>query len=116
MANPNIVGVTEIFGKTVCKNVEATVTTVIGAVPTGDIYKVNSILCCNVDTTDRTIDIKIDKASGDDCFLVKGLTIPTGATLDVLNKPIYLEEGDVLAAGSDVVDKVDMTVSYEDIA
>ena len=116
MANPNIVGVTEIFGKTICDNLTASLASVIGAVPTGDVYKVNSILCCNIDTADRTVDIKINKATGDDCFLVKGLTIPTGATLDVLNKPIYLEEGDSLEANSDVNAKVDMTVSYEDIA
>ena len=50
MANPNIVGVTEIFGKTICDNLTASLASVIGAVPTGDVYKVNSICdvlnCC----------------------------------------------------------------------
>jgi len=119
MANPNIVGVTEILGVTVTKNLPATLGDVVGAVSTGDIYKINSIMCCNVHTADVTVDIKIDKGTthaGDDVFLVKGLTIPVGATLDVLNKPIYLLEGDKLQANSTATSYVDMTVSYEDIA
>lgn len=120
MANPDIVGVQQILGVTVTKNLAATLTDVIGAVPTGDVYKVNSIMCCNVHTADVTVDIKIDRGAGytsdNDVFLVKGLTIPVGATLDVLNKPIYLLESDKLAANSTATSYVDMTVSYEDIS
>lgn len=119
MANPNIVGVTEILGVTVTKNLPATIGDIIGAVATSDVYKINSIMCCNVHTADVTVDIKIERAAAstdDDVFIVKGLTIPVGATLDVLNKPIYLMEGDKLRANSTATSYVDMTVSYEDIA
>lgn len=117
MANPNIVNVSQILGNTVCKILGATAgVAVVSTVPTGDVYKINSIMCCNIHTSSVTVDIKINKASGDDVFLVKGLTIPSGATLDVLNKPIYLVEGDILEANGGTANYIHMTVSYEDIS
>lgn len=116
MANPNVVSVAQILGNTVTKALPATLGTVISAVPTDDVYKINAIMCCNIHTAAVSVDIKINKGTGDDVFLVKGLSIPVGATLDVLNKPIYLMEGDVLEANSTATSYVDMTVSYEDIS
>tara|TARA_A100000171_G_scaffold32901_1_gene31279 strand:- start:103 stop:462 length:360 start_codon:yes stop_codon:yes gene_type:complete len=119
MANPNVVSVAQIFGTTVTKGLPASLAAVVSAVPTGDVYKVNSILCCNIHTAAVTVDVKIIRDSGssdDDTFIVKGLSIPVGATLDVLNKPIYLMEGDELHANSTATSYVDMTVSYEDIS
>ena len=117
MANPDIVSVGQIYGNTVCKILGATAgVAVVSTVPTDDVYKINSIMCCNVHTSAETVDIKINKVSGDDVFLVKGLSIPVGATLDVLNKPIYLMEGDVLEANGGAATYIHMTVSYEDIS
>jgi len=120
MANPDIVSVGQIYGTTITKNLAATLSDVVSAVAANDVYKVNSIMCCNVHTAAVTVDIKIIRATAytqdDDVFLVKGLSIPVGATLDVLNKPIYLMEGDKIQANSTATNYVDMTVSYEDIS
>jgi hypothetical protein len=123
MANPNIVGVEYIYGTTITKSLPANLGEVVSEVAGGDVYKVNSILCCNIHTAAVTVDVKIKRdvsgtysTAGDDTFIVKGLSIPAGATLDVLNKPIYLIEGDELHANSTAINYVHMTVSYEDIS
>ena len=120
MANPDIVSVGQIYGTTITKNLAATLSDVVSAVAANDVYKVNSIMCCNVHTAAVTVDIKIIRATAytqdDDVFLVKGLSIPVGATLDVLNKPIYLMEGDILEANGGTANYIHMTVSYEDIS
>jgi hypothetical protein len=44
------------------------------------------------------------------------ITIPAAATLDIINKPLYLEEGDVLRLTSSTASKLEAVCSYEDIS
>jgi len=46
-------------------------------------------------------------------YIIKTLVVPADATIDVLSKPIYLEEGDKIQALAGVASDAQIIVSYE---
>jgi hypothetical protein len=44
------------------------------------------------------------------------MTVPAGATLDMLSKYIYLEEGDSLRVTASANSRLEAVASYEDIS
>jgi hypothetical protein len=121
MANPNIVSVSSIYGANLGWNLTGSLATLM-TVSADKIIKINTILCANVDTT-ATVDIQVSgigsgagvTASGNDAdvYIAKGITVPAGSTISVLEKPIYLMEGDILKGGASVANDIDLYISYE---
>lgn len=123
MANPNIVNVTDIKGKTATLAVTTNAQTVVSnAASSGKVFKINSLYVANVDGTDP-MDVTINYYSEDDIggtatALVSTVTVPADATLLVIEKDsfIYLEEdrsiGALASGNSDLV----ITCSYEEIS
>lgn len=119
MAAPNIVNVTTITGKTV----GAALTTnsadiVTNSAASGKVYKVNAIYVANVDGTNNA-DLTVAFYNADNTTsykLANTITVPADATLDVLSKPIYLEEGDKITALASANSDLEMVVSYEEIS
>lgn len=131
MANPNIVNVTTIYGKTTYLTPSVTTAVVLlpNAASSGKIYKVNDILASNVDGTNSinaTVSIYTNGAvaqgsapSGGTAYpIIFTVAIPAGATLNVLDKStaVYLEEGTSITVTSGTASKITYTVSYEDIS
>ena len=125
MANPNIVSVTSIYGESIGQALTTTVTAVVMTVSSSALVKINYIQVANDHaTTAIDVTVTITKAdftsagvaSGDDnaaiIFLASTINLPAKDILVVLDKPIYLMEGDNLQAGASAATG-DIFVSYE---
>ena len=125
MANPNIVSVSSIYGESVAFHLTATLTTTLMTVASNKLLKINSITCANVDgTNDAQLNLYIAKANftsggvtnfdtSGDFYLAKTVTIPADDILNLLDKPIYLMEADVLKGGASAASDLDLFISYE---
>ena len=117
MAAPNIVGVSSIYGKTnvlaLTASAQAVVSNTAGS---GKVLKVNALYVSNVDgAANFTTTIDLFR-SGTAFRIAFQIVVPAGATLDILSKPIYLEEGDSLRALGSTTLKLEAVCSYEEIA
>ena len=125
MANPNIVSVSSIKGESMGIALTTTVGTDIMTVASDKLVKINYIQIANDSGTAATdVTVAITKAdftsdgvaSGDDnagvAFLASTVTLPADDVLVVLDKPIYLMEGDVLEGGANPA-TADIFISYE---
>ena len=125
MANPNIVSVSSIYGGNASWNLSATLSTVLLTVSAEVIVKVNSILCANVDGTNAaTLNLYIDGVGttvtgvtgtglATAIYLAKTVSVPADDILVVIDKPIYLMEGDILKGGASAASDLDLFISYE---
>jgi|DEB0MinimDraft_3_1074331.scaffolds.fasta_scaffold119033_2 hypothetical protein len=120
MANPNIVNVTTIYGKSVQAALTTTLTTeIISAVPTGSVYKINSITVANIDGTNAAdVSVFITKSGGSPIAIASTISVPADASLSLIDKNsgFYLEEGDNIEAGASANGDLTITISYEDIS
>ena len=79
------------------------------------------LLLCNVDTSQRTVDVKIESDTNDTennetVFLVKDAPVPAGSTLELLaGNKVVLQATDVLKIDADVASKIDATLSIMEI-
>ena len=125
MANPNIVSVSSIYGESIGEALTTTVTTDIMTVASNKLLKINYIQVANDAASALTVvTVAIVKAgftsdgigSGEDnaavFLLAATMDLPADDTLVVLDKPIYLMEGDVLEAGANPA-TADIFISYE---
>jgi len=120
MANPNIVNVTTIYGKSVQAELTTTLTTeIIAAVTTGHVYKINSITVANIDGTNAAdVSVFITKSGGSPIAIASTISVPADASLSLIDKNsgFYLEEGDNIEAGASANGDLTITISYEDIS
>ena len=125
MANPNIVSVTSIYGESIGEALTTTVTTDIMTVASNKLLKINYISVTNDHaSTPVVVTVAVNKAgftsdgigSGEDnaavIYLASTMDLPADDVLIVLDKPIYLMEGDVLEAGANPA-TADIFISYE---
>ena len=117
MAAPNIVDVATITGKTAVQAVGTSATAIVtNSASSGKVFKVNALLVSNVDGT-AAAEITVDLYRSSTAYhLVKTLSVPADATLDVLTKAIYLEEGDALRLTANVASDLEAVCSYEEIS
>jgi len=125
MANPNIVAVTSIYGESIGEALTTTLTTDIMTVAAEKLIKINYIQVAN-DHASTAIDVTVAivKAgftsagigSGEDnaatIYLASTVQCPADDILVVVDKPIYLMEGDVLEGGASAA-TADIFISYE---
>lgn len=121
MANPNIVNVINIYGKTVGAALTTTSADIVtNPAASSKIFKINSIYVSNVDgTSNATTDVLFyDNSATTSYYLANVIVVPAGSTLKVVTKDasIYLEEGDKIAALASASDTLQMLVSYEEIS
>ena len=118
MANPNIVNVSIINGKTY-SNVLTTsnVLHVVNGASSGNIYKINSIVVSNVgaSATSATIEINTAAGSGTPYRLVYGVSVPATSTLIVTDKAtsFYLEENSSIKGFASSNSALEMIISYD---
>ena len=123
MANPNIVAVTAIYGKTTYAALTTTLSTVLlaNAASSGKVFKINSIMVANVDgstAADVTVGINTAAAgSGTTYELANTISVPADATLSVVDKTnsFYLEEDKSIIGGASANGDLDIIISYEEI-
>jgi hypothetical protein len=117
MAAPNIVNVTTITGKTAVLAVTTTATAIVtNSGSSGKVFKVNALYVSNVDgATAADIDVELRRSSTS-YRIARTVSIPADATLDVISKSIYLEEGDELRLIASANSDLEAVCSYEEIS
>jgi len=116
MAAPNIVGVVTITGKTAVQAVTTSATAIVtNSADSGKVFKVNALYVSNVDGTNNA-DINVDIYRSSTAYhIAKTVSVPADATLDIISKSIYLEEGDSLRLTASVNSDLEAVCSYEEI-
>lgn len=72
-----------------------------------------SILVSNKTGSSANADVYLDRATGDDVYLIRNAPIPAGSTLEIISgNKIILQSSDKIQARSDTATALDMTVSY----
>lgn len=117
MAAPNIVNVTTITGKTAVQAVGTGATAIVSnSAGSGKVFKVNALYVSNVDGTNLA-DINVDIFRSSVAYhIARTISVPADATLDVISKPIYLEEGDSLRLTASAASDLEAVCSYEEIS
>ena len=117
MANPNIVNVTSILGKTDTFALTTTSANLVTATA-NTVFKINSILVTNIDGTSAA-DVTINYYDGTNTRAIGStISVPADAALNLVDKnsSFYLEENEVISglasANSDLV----CLISYEIIS
>jgi hypothetical protein len=117
MAAPNIVGVTTITGKTAVQAVTTSATAIVtNAADSGKVFKINALYVSNIDGTNNA-DLNVDLYRSSTAYhIAKTVNVPADATLDVISKSIYLEEGDSLRLTANADSDLEAVCSYEIIS
>jgi hypothetical protein len=117
MAAPNIVNVSAMYGKTAVLVVTTSATAIVtNSAASGKVLKVNALYVANVDgTNNATVDVDVFRSSTA-YRIAFTVVVPADATLDVINKPLYLEEGDSLRLTANAANDLEAVCSYEEIS
>lgn len=117
MAAPNIASLTTITGKTAVQAVGTSATAIVtNSAASGKVLKVNALYVSNVDGTNNA-EINVDVFRSSTAYHIgKTIVVPADATLDVISKPIYLEEGDSLRLTASAASDLEAVCSYEEIS
>ena len=125
MANPNIVNVSSIVGGNAECSLTYTVTTTLLTVAADVIVKINSLIVTNIHGTNAaTVSIEVNgMGSGATgvtvngplatCRLASTMNVPADDSLVLIDKPIYLMEGDVLRGGASASSVLELFASFE---
>ena len=103
----------------VCQNHSAmagSITVTGTANNSGKVLKVNALYVSNVDGTNNA-DLNVDIYRSSTAYhIAKTVNVPADATLDVISKSIYLEEGDSLRLTANANSDLEAVCSYEEIS
>lgn len=131
MANPNIVNVTSILGNTtyLTPSVSTAVVLLPNAASSGQVFKINQIVCSNVNgsaAVNATVAIYTNGAvaqgsapsSGTAYPIISTVSVPASASLIAVDKTtaIYLQEGNSITVTSGTASGITYTISYEIIS
>ena len=124
MANPNIVSVSSIYAGNAAWALTTTVTTTLLTVAADVIVKINSITATNTHAstvTNLTLDINgigttVTGVTGTSLAttakIAAVLPVPGSDVLNVIDRPMYLMENDILRGGASVA-TCDLFISFE---
>jgi hypothetical protein len=117
MAAPNIVNVATITGKTAVMAVTTSATAIVtNSAASGKVFKINALYVSNVDGTNAA-DINVDLFRSSTAYRIANtVSVPADATLDIISKAIYLEEGDALRLTANANSDLEAVCSYEEIS
>ena len=117
MAAPNIVNVSTITGKLAVQAITTSATAIVtNSASSGKVFKVNALIISNVDGTNAaTVNVDVYRSSTA-YHIAKTISVPADSSLDVINKAIYLEEGDSLRLTASVNSDLEGVCSYEEIS
>ena len=126
MANPNIVSVTSIVGGNAAWALTNTITTTLMTVAADVIVKINSLIVTNIHGTNAaTVSIEVNGigagatgvtltgALSTQVRIASTMNVPADDSLVLIDKPIYLMEGDILRGGASAASTLELFCSYE---
>ena len=124
MANPNIVSVSSIYAGNAAWATSSTITTTLWTVGADVVVKINTMMCTNIASSTTgvlTVDINgigttVTGVTGTSLAttakIAAVLPVPGSDVLSVIDRPIYLMEGDILRGGASVA-TCDLFISFE---
>jgi hypothetical protein len=117
MAAPNIVNVATITGKTAVQAVGTSATAIVtNSSGSGKVFKVNALYVANIDGS-TAADITVDLFRSSTSYpIASTIAVPADASLDVITKAIYLEEGDAIRCLASAAGDLTAVCSYEEIS
>jgi|TARA_Y100000114_G_C11681790_1_gene288931 hypothetical protein len=117
MSAPNIVNVATITGKLAVQAVGTSATAIVtNSASSNKVFKVNALYVSNIDGTNNA-EINVDVYRSSTAYhIAKTIVVPADATLDVISKAIYLEEGDALRLTANAASDLEAVCSYEEIS
>lgn len=117
MAAPNIVNVSTITGKTAVQSVGTSATAIVtNSAASGKVVKINALYVSNIDGA-TSAEITVDLFRSSTAYKIANtVVVPADATLDVISKAIYLEEGDTLRLTANATGDLQAICSYEEIS
>ncbi len=117
MAAPNIVNVATITGKTAVQAVGTSATAIVtNSSGSNKVFKVNALYVSNIDGA-ASADITVDLFRSSTAYpIASTISVPADATLDIMSKAIYLEEGDSLRCTASASGDLVAVCSYEEIS
>jgi len=117
MTAPNIVNTATITGKTAVLVVTTSATAIVtNSAASGKVFKVNALYISNVDGANNA-DITVDIFRSSVAYrIARTVVVPADASLDVISKSIYLEEGDTLRLTANANSDIEAVCSYEEIS
>lgn len=121
MANPNIVNVNSIYGKTSITPslTSGTSDILVNATGSNIVYKINTVIAANITgTTSADVNLWIAEGQQSTGYLAYTISVPADSSLTIIDKStvIYLTEGQSLKASSSAQASISLVVSYEEIA
>lgn len=119
MANPNIVNVTSIYGKTVSAALTTTNTLILtNSSSSNKVFKINTIIVTNVDGS-AAADVTISHEQGEETTKIAStISVPADSVLTVIDKStsFYLQEGKSIGAFASANGDLAILISYEEIS
>lgn len=117
MAAPNLLTLTTVTAKTAVQQVTTSATAIVtNSAASGKVVKVTALYISNVNGT-TAADINIDVYRSTVAYRVAyTISVPADSTLDMINKVIYLEEGDTLRLTASVNSYLEAVCSYEELS
>ena len=78
-----------------------------------DCWKIESIFLCNADTANScTADIDVSADNGSNYYyLCKGLVIPPATTISIIDRPIFMDETDLIRGSASANGDIDYIIS-----
>lgn len=119
MANPNIVSLSDIRGKTNVANVTFEGSTLV-ANPSGSnaVYKISSLYVSNIDgVSSADVVVRLER-DGTGFPIANTVAVPADATLIVIDKNsgVYLEEGDSIYVAASANGDLVAVASFEELS
>jgi len=118
MAAPNIVNVATITGKSVIGALGTSTASLLqNSASSNKVFKINTILVSNVDGTNSAT-AAISLYDGTDRYIAKGITVPAGATVVLIDKnsSLYLEENRIIRGDASAAGDLEYIISYEELS
>jgi hypothetical protein len=119
MANPNIVNVTSIYGKTTLLSVTTVSSNVVvNELNSDKIFKINSLYVSNLSSVNvANVSVSFTRGANTN-HLARFIDVPNKSTFTAIDKTtsIYLEEGDAIQASANSNNALQIICSYEEIS
>ena len=117
MAAPNIINSSAIYGKTAVQAVTTSATAIVtNSAGSNKVLKINALYVANVDGT-NSADITVDVFRSSVAYRIAStVSVPADASMNIITKSVYLEEGDSLRLTASANGDLEAVCSYEEIS
>ena len=114
MATPNLVNIATLTPKNAMGSLGDTNRTTMIDVRAETAVRVDSILIANDDGTNACdVTVEISNDNGSTYYKIAStISVPADSTLDLISRPLYLDETDLLAVTAGTASDLDYHVSY----